>query len=243
MSLIGNPSGREPLLENVAGFDMRVERAPWPFAEERAGEIARHWRESAKAGCGLFDGRVLVARDLAVRDGVLTGRWVEASYSALLYWRSLGFTQAAGAYNGFGAPVVVTRDGAVLLGVMGAHNATGGNIYFPCGTPDLEDVRGGVLDLEGSMLRELHEETGLDQASLRPAGRRWLVRDAGLACCARLIEVDCDADALERKVRAHLAAQARPELSDIVMVRRMSEADPLRVPAYARRLLAEILQP
>jgi hypothetical protein len=235
-----NPSGRAPTVEAVAGFAMRLGGEAWPYPDEHAEAIAAHWRREAAARPALFDGRVLVARRLAVTDGVVDAAYAEIPFSALLHWRRCGFPPAD-AFNCFGAAVVRSRDGAILLGRMADHTANAGHIYFPCGTPDRDDIAGDRVDLDGSILRELDEETGLAPPLLRPTERRWLVRDGALACCATLVEAECDTAALERRVRAHLAAEAEPELADVVLVRRQAEIDRARVPAYAQALLDRLL--
>ena len=53
-------------------------------------------------------------------------------------------------------------DGAYILGVMGEHTANPGQIYFPGGTPDPDDIAGDTVDLDGRVLREVAEETGFD---------------------------------------------------------------------------------
>jgi 8-oxo-dGTP pyrophosphatase MutT (NUDIX family) len=235
-----NPSGAAPAVTPAAGFDMRVVAEPWPWAEAHAEAIAAAWCLSVAERPALFDGRVLVSLRLDEEGGVLRGDFVEAPFSALQYWRGLGFPADAGAFNAFGAAVVVCRDGAVLLGEMGAHTANAGRIYFPAGTPGLEDVRGAALDIEGSILRELEEETGLGATLVRPAGLRWVVRDGPIVCCARRVDVDLDGAAVEALVRRHIAADPHPEFSRPVLVRTPADADPTRVPAFVRALLAEL---
>lgn len=237
-----NPSGRPPTVQPVAGFDMTLGGAHWPFLDTHADGIARHWAARSAANPALFDGRVLIAREAEVNADVVRGGFVEAPFSALLYWRHLGFP-LAGAFNCFGAAAVRSRDGAVLLGVMAPDTANAGRLYFPCGTPDREDVAGTKVDIDGSLLRELKEETGLGADLVRPTAQHWLVRDGALACCARLVEVGLDADALARRVRGHLAAEASPELADVAMVRRVADLDGVPVMAFARALLERLLPP
>ena len=71
----------------VAELDFAYQPRPWPFAIERAADIARHWRERTAERPEMFDGRVLLlgSREFAWRgDGakVLRGAYFEVDYSA-----------------------------------------------------------------------------------------------------------------------------------------------------------------
>ncbi|WP_204278261.1 NUDIX hydrolase, partial [Escherichia coli] len=57
------------------------------------------------------------------------------------------------------------------------HTANAGKIYFPGGTPDLGDVVGSRVDLDGSVRRELAEETGLSPEELTIEDGFWLRED------------------------------------------------------------------
>jgi 8-oxo-dGTP pyrophosphatase MutT (NUDIX family) len=239
MSIL-NPSGRNPTLGDVTEFDCRVTGDGWPWAEANAGKIAAYWLEAVAEKPDLFDGEVLIATEVGIEKSRVVSQHSVIRYSALTYWRHLGFPRAD-AFNLFGAGVVVTSDGAVLLGRMGAHTANAGFTYLPCGTPDLDDVVDGKLDVEGSIVRELVEETGLDAARLTPSDNKWISWDGPLFACARRYDLDLDATAAEEIVRSHLAAEAKPELENVFFVRSLGELPQLNVPAYAEALLRQVL--
>jgi 8-oxo-dGTP pyrophosphatase MutT (NUDIX family) len=238
---IANPSGRPPVVQAVAGFDARiVPGGGWPWAEANAGAIRRHWSAAVASNPALYDGRVLIAVRAEMRDGVLCSDHTEIPFSALHYWRSLSFPDAD-AFNLFGAAVVVTADRGVLLGRMGPGTANASFVYFPAGTPDRDDIVGDRLDVEGSILRELREETGLGADDLIASGERWAVRDAGILCCARRYDTPLTASEVEARVAAHIAADPHHELDLAIVVRRACEPVPGTLTAYARALIAQVI--
>src|SRR5262249_15433802 len=62
---------------------------------------------------------------------------------------------------GFGLGALLSCDGAFVLGVMNAHTAGAGGIYFPSGMLDPRDVVSGRVDFDRNVRREIAEETGL----------------------------------------------------------------------------------
>jgi 8-oxo-dGTP pyrophosphatase MutT (NUDIX family) len=132
-------------------------------------------------------------------------------------------------------------DGAFVLGEMGQHTANAGRIYFPSGTPDLNDVRDGAVDMPGSVAREVEEETGLTSADYR-AGAHWdcVVSDVAVAMI-KILEVDSSGAALQTRIEANLARQSQPEFSAIHLVRASSDltsAMPRFVTAFIETQLA-----
>ena len=111
-------------------------------------------------------------------------------------------------------------DGAYVLGVMGSHTSRAGQIYFPSGTPDLGDVRpDGSVDFAGSIQRELFQETGL-LPDAAPPMRMWhaVVSGPRIALMHPLYARE-DSTRLANRIRANLARERQPELSDVVVVR------------------------
>src|SRR3954468_4719660 len=149
-------------------LELRFEPALWPFEIERRAEIDAHFAKLRAAKPEMWNGRVLLLRRGEIANGVLSGAYSEVDFARFIAWRDWGFPDTS-ARNCFAMAALRSSDGAFLLGVMGAHTANAGRIYFASGTPDLDDVIGDAVDLDGSVMRELTEETGLGAADVRPA--------------------------------------------------------------------------
>ena len=228
----------------VDAVDCLFEPRPWPFAEERAGDIAAHWAEALRRKPRMFDGRVLLMHRGGVEtdsDGRLTfrGAYLETSFSAFLFWRDIGLPPA-GVRNGFGMACLSTSDGAFVLGEMGAHTANAGAVYFASGTPDPSDLRGGRVDIEGSIARELREETGLDPSAVAFDPGMVLVMDACRVGFMKRVRFPETAEALVGRIHAFLAGDPEPELARMHVIRSTSEIGPavqVSAAAYLRAVL------
>ncbi len=106
---------------------------------------------------------------------------------------------------------------------MAPHTAPAGQIYFPSGTPDSSDVTDGRVDIDGSALRELREETGLDIGTIELVSGMDLVLDPFRVCCMKRVRSSKTAAALVEDVQAWLAREPQPELARMHIVR--GEAD------------------
>jgi len=224
-----------PAVFSVDRLDLDFEPAPWPFADERRAEIDAYFADLQREKPAIWNGRVLLLHRYEMRDGVFRGAYLETDYASFSAWRRWQPADA-GVSDCFGAGAVVSADGAVLLGVMGAHTANAGWIYFPCGTPDPSDIVGGKVDLDWSVARELKEETGLTVADLAPAPGWTTVIDGQLIVQIKTLRSPLAADELRARMLAHLASEAEPELADIRIVRGAADADPA-MPAFVTAFL------
>jgi 8-oxo-dGTP pyrophosphatase MutT (NUDIX family) len=213
----------------------------WAFDRLRSDAIDAHWRERKEANPALYDGPVLLAHEVAAQDAaVLRVNFFPTRFSRFLAWRDFGFP-GEGVSNCFAMPALRSADGAFLLGEMGADHSAAGAIYFPAGTPDPSDIRDGLVDLEGNLLRELHEETGVAPGEVRLEPHWTIVRAGPRVACLRIAHCAETAAQLERRIGAFIAAQEKPELAGVRMAARRADLAEPRMLDFIRRFLEPLL--
>ena len=207
----------------------------WPFAHARRDEIDAHFARRMAASRHVWNGRVLLMRDCRIDGASLTGTCFETDFASFLAWRDWEFPDRD-VVNCFAMGALLSADGAFLLGVMNDQTANAGRVYFPAGTPDPNDIADGRLDLAGSVAREVAEETGLTPADYVPAAGWHVVPTGARLALIRILAAPLPAIELQRRMRAHLAREAEPELADIRIVRGEADFDPMMPPFVAAYL-------
>ena len=230
-----------PVIHRVTALDLNVQPWSWPFAEARRAEISAHFAAKQAEKPQLWNGRILLGRHPAFTGSGFRASYFEADFASFLAWRDWGFPDRD-VFNGFGMGALRCADGGFVLGEMGAHTANAGRIYFPSGTPDLDDISDGAVDIAGSVAREVEEETGLTSADYR-AGAHWdcVVSGAAIAMI-KVLNVDSSGDALRARIEANLSRQQQPELAAIHLVRGTSDlttAMPRFVTAFIEKQFSE----
>ncbi|GLK84576.1 hypothetical protein GCM10017653_26460 [Ancylobacter defluvii] len=224
-------------------LDMRIEPGAWDYAESRRAEVDAFFAAQLQRNPSLWNGRILVLARHHLADGVLTGRYREADFASLLWWLRHDCPGEEKAdervCNAFSMAALRAADGAFLLGRMASWTANAGRIYFAAGTPDLSDLRpDGTVDLAGSVLRELGEETGLapDEVEIAP-GWTGVFAGSRIALMRELFS-PLGADELVARIRAFLATEERPELEDVVVARGPDDVGEAMPPFIRTYLLA-----
>jgi hypothetical protein len=214
-----------PVIHRVTTLDLRLQPRPWPFAENKRTEIDAHFAILQREKPQIWNGRVLLARDPDFSGERLRANYFETDFASLLAWRDWGY-QDKDVFNGFGMGAMRSADGAFVLGEMGPHTANAGRIYFPAGTPDLDDLSDGKVDIAGNISREIEEETGLMPADY-DATAHWdcVVVDTMIAII-KVLDVALSGEALRARIEANLARQTQPELCAIHLVRGVSDLTP-----------------
>jgi 8-oxo-dGTP pyrophosphatase MutT (NUDIX family) len=220
-------------IHRVTQLDLNVRPRRWLFAEQRRADIEAHFAVQQREK-PIWNGRILLARDPDFSADRFSACYFETDFASFLAWRDWGCPDKD-VFNGFGMGALRCSDGAFILGEMGQHTANAGRIYFPSGTPDLDDIREGAVDMAGSVTREVEEETGLTPADYR-ASPHWdcVVSGAAIAMI-RILHVDGSGEALRARIEANLARQEQPELSAIHLVhdtRDLTAAMPRFVTAF-----------
>jgi 8-oxo-dGTP pyrophosphatase MutT (NUDIX family) len=229
-----------PVFHRVGTLDLIVEPWPWPFAEARRAEIATYFADKQRENPALWNGRVLLGRNPVFAGDRFGASYFETDFASFLAWRDWGFPDP-GVFNGFGMGALRCADGAFVLGEMGQHTSNAGRIYFPSGTPDLDDIRDGTVDIPGSVARELEEETGLVPGEYEIEPDWHCVYTGPAVAMIRLLRIDLPGDVLRRRIEGNLALQRQPELSAIHLVRGaadLNSAMPRFVTAFIEAQLA-----
>ena len=226
-------------IAEIDRVEIAVEPWVWEFARVRRDEIDRNFARRREARPALWNDRVLLLHRYTVSDGVLRGACFETDYASFLAWRDWDFPDAA-VFNIFASAALRSADGAFLVGEMAPTTASAGYVYFPCGTPDLEDIGSdGALDLDGSVRRELMEETGLEIGEL-DAGPGWtLVHERGFLSLMKRLTARENAEAFRARIMRNIAKQLQPEFCDVRIVRGRSDLE-ARMPQFLVAYLEDV---
>jgi 8-oxo-dGTP pyrophosphatase MutT (NUDIX family) len=222
----------------IERLDVGFVPRPWRFAEQRRGEIDAYFAEMQRRNPALWNGRVLLLGDFTIHHGVFRGVCFDVDYASFTWWRDWDFPDKS-VHDCFAMGTILSSDGAFLLGEMSSHTFNAGQIYFPCGTPDLNDVALDRVDFEGSIARELKEETGLDIGEFAAKPGWYTVLGGALVAHMKLVRARETATALRARIVDHLAGENLPELADIRIVRGEGDLDPAMPPfviSYLRHI-------
>lgn len=205
---------------------------PWLVAERAA--IDALWAREQVERPWLFNGTVMLHRGLRLEDGVIFGTSHRTPFAALL--QLVQTWPPADVWHLFGSAVILSSDGAMLLIRMAAKTANSGKVYAPAGSLDETDIKGDLLDVEGSILREAREETGLDLSQAEAENRLWCWRRGGLVAVFRRFRMADPAAVLVERIREHIRTDCEQEIDDVVVVRGPEDAGPT-APPYMRAMI------
>jgi 8-oxo-dGTP pyrophosphatase MutT (NUDIX family) len=161
--------------------------------------------------------------------------WRSLLVPSFVAWRDWGYPDAS-VRHCFSLGALRARDGGFLLGVMNSHTLNAGKIYFPTGVPDPRDIVGGVVDLTGSVAREMAEETGLAINAHGVEEGWYSVLTNPHIAHFKVLHAAESAVALRARIRAHLAQEPQPEFADVRIVRGPTDLDPM-MPITVRTFL------
>jgi hypothetical protein len=218
-------------------LELRYEPRVWPWALANRSAIGAHFASARRFKPGLFNGRVLLLHRWEIENRTFRGTFFETDFASFLAWRDAGFPDRSVA-NCFGMGALRSSEGTYILGVMGPQTSNAGMIYFPSGIPDPQDLRpDGTVDLIGSIQRELLQETGL-MPEHAPPGPVWhaVVAGARIALMRPLLARE-NSERLANRIRANLARERQPELSDVAVVRGVADFRP-EIPDFVRAYIA-----
>jgi 8-oxo-dGTP pyrophosphatase MutT (NUDIX family) len=207
----------------ITGTDMRLAPGGWAMPDWLRAEVPASWARRKAKTPQVWDGRILGFSEVAVgQDGILRAEAREDAYSAFLTWREAGFPDI-GTVHAFGTALIVSKDGALIFGVMGKHTVNAGRVYPPGGSLEPGDLRAdGSVDVEGCIARELIEETALYAGEAVP-GPLLAIFQGPRLCISRAFRFDLGADDLVARIRESLDAQEHRELADVVACRTVED--------------------
>jgi 8-oxo-dGTP pyrophosphatase MutT (NUDIX family) len=223
---------RDPIIARVSRVEARYEPMEWAWARQNRERIEANWRRRQAETPKIFNGRVLVLRNVEIAKDLCRCMFFAVNYADFIGWIDTGYPDTSIA-NGFAMGALRGSDGAFICGVMDRHTANAGRVYFPAGTPDPQDLRpDGTVDLATSITRELLEETGLGERDYHVEDEWIVVQRWPAVALLRLVTLPVPAEEGAARIRANIALQHLPELADVRIIGGPGDIDVKAMPLF-----------
>lgn len=201
----------------IKSLDLQLRPGNWAFANSERLKIQEHWRKLADQNPKIWNGDVLICTEVEFTDGLLKGNFLKTDYASFVAWRDWDWPDRT-VRNLFGSAAVLSADRAVLYGRMASHTLNAGKVYPPGGSLEMMDVTtDDRVDVMGSIIRELEEETGL-RAGDAEKGELLAIFDDHRLSVAQVFRFAEHAEALATRIRNYLRTSHEDELSDVEIV-------------------------
>ena len=159
-------------IHRVTQLDLKCGAWTWPFAVERRADIDAHFARQQAEKPKLWNGRVLLGPQSGLQRRSLQRRLFRGGFCQLSGMARLGFSRQAACSTVSGWARCAATTARSCSARWPRIPRMPGGFIFPSGTPDLDDLRGDMVDIAGSVAREVEEETGLTAADYR-ADDQW----------------------------------------------------------------------
>lgn len=239
-ALIDTPGARGVV--NVPKVDLRVDPdARWAFADANRAAINAHWEKRLASNPSFFNGAVMMLLAARMEAGVLHGSFVRTDFKSFLFWKDEGYPEQT-VRDAFGSGLIWSSDGALMLIRQAPGQVNSGLTYLPGGFIDARDVDAdGRIDIVGSVVRELKEETGLLSRDMtRLPGMTLTVFGAQLSFGVGFVS-PLDAPALQQRVMAFIEKDENPELSEVILLKKAILDDGGSFAPFAQVLTEHVL--
>lgn len=201
----------------IAGLDLLMQDGAHALHAENEKAIVANWEQEATANPHLFNGQMVLQRQLSFDNGIIRGVAHAIPYSVLLWWRKQ--PDPAGALHLFGFAVLVSSDNAIVAIRMSERTANPGLVYCAAGSLDLNDIVDGRLDLVGNMRREVREETGLDLDTAEADPDFYASHAGNRVVVFRFYRFSITAAEMVARIEAHMPHDAEQEIDGAVVIR------------------------
>ncbi|MEN9894771.1 MAG: hypothetical protein RIR97_623 [Pseudomonadota bacterium] len=209
-SLTGLPP--YPDIAVITSVDLSVDDRPHPFFLAEQENIARNWQAEQAAQPALYNGEMLLHRDICLEQGHLRAVSHLVPFSTFLWWRKQ--PGRIGAAHLFSLAVPISSDGAIIAIRMGDHTANPGKVYCAAGSLDRSDIAGSSVDIDHNMAREFAEETGLDLSLAKPSGQIFGLWHNNAFALFRPYSFSVTAADMLETIRQHVAHEDSSEIAE-----------------------------
>lgn len=200
----------------VHSVELNVSDQPHPYHVENSELALAAWQDEIARKPSMFNGMVLLERELNYEDNRLIGTSHIVPYSTFLHWVQ---NENGEGDHLFALGLIISKEGWPIQGQMADHTFNAGKCYAPSGSLDTDDIQNGKVDLFANIKRELGEETDIDlsKAEMQPGFQ--IFRHGRKTIAVNRCLFDLPAEDLCKQINDFIASDLDAELSKVFVIK------------------------